>query len=102
MNRLALTAEIEAALSLRSTADWLPILEAADLICANVASYEDLMQSPQLETAGIMTTIDHAGSELTMPGFSVGGTAGAVRFPPPRQGEHNELLQRTDPWSEAD
>ena len=60
------------------------------------------MQSPQIEAAGIMTTIDHAGFKLTMPGFSVGGAAGAVRFPPPRRGEHDELLQRADPWSEAD
>lgn len=99
-NRPALTVEIEAALAARTTAEWLPVLEAADLICANVATYEHVVQSPQLEATGIMTTIDHAGAHLTMPGFGVGGAAGPVRYPPPRRGEHDDLLRREDPWSD--
>ncbi len=99
-NRAILTAELEAVLRTRRTAEWIQVLDDADIICANVADYPQLMQSPQIDAMGVMTGLQTAnGDTLTLPGFAIGGRADAPRLSPPRLGQHDHLLDAEDPWS---
>lgn len=99
-HRPALTAELEASFRTRTTAQWLATLEAADIICANVATYEQVMGSPQIDACAVMTSLeDGRNAGLSMPGFAIGGPAEAARLSPPEPGQHNHLLDLADPWS---
>ncbi len=99
-NRQALTAELEASFGTRTTAEWLAVLDAADIICANVATYEQVMESPQIDACGVLTSVkDGRDADLTMPGFAIGGPAQTIRLSPPELGQHDHILDGDDPWS---
>jgi crotonobetainyl-CoA:carnitine CoA-transferase CaiB-like acyl-CoA transferase len=90
-NRTRLADEIAKRLSSRSTGEWQAFLEAADIICAPIASYEDVARSPQIAHNGAIVQMQHpVAGKVRMPGFAVGeGDAQAkVRRPPPTPGEH--------------
>jgi crotonobetainyl-CoA:carnitine CoA-transferase CaiB-like acyl-CoA transferase len=87
-NRAALTAELSKILVKRRTGEWLGALESAGIICAPVATYDEVAASPQL--AGILSTMSHqSAGEIILPGFAIGGRAAPVRLPPPTLGEHD-------------
>jgi crotonobetainyl-CoA:carnitine CoA-transferase CaiB-like acyl-CoA transferase len=90
-NRAALTRELNEVFASRGTDEWIAILEPAGIICAPIATYDDLSASPQLP--GILATIQHeSAGEIVMPGFAIGGAAVPARLPPPRLGEHDDKL----------
>jgi len=90
-NRAALTRELNEVFASRGTDEWIAILEPAGIICAPIATYDDLSASPQLP--GILATIQHeSAGEIVMPGFAIGGAALPARLPPPRLGEHDDKL----------
>jgi crotonobetainyl-CoA:carnitine CoA-transferase CaiB-like acyl-CoA transferase len=93
VHRAALTDALNAVFRARRTADWLAVLEVADIICAPVSDYDRLATSPQLQAAGLLIDVEHplAGT-VTAPGFAIGGRPMPVRRPSPLLGEHNALL----------
>ena len=90
-HRPQLTREINKTLRERDTSTWVKLLDGADIVCAPVASYCDVANSPQVVAGGLVTTTIHslAGS-ISMPGFAIGGRSPVVRLPPPLLGEHND------------
>jgi crotonobetainyl-CoA:carnitine CoA-transferase CaiB-like acyl-CoA transferase len=92
-NRAALTAELNLTLRMRDSATWLGLLEVADIICAPVADYRQVLASPQIAAGGLLASTHHSrAGEVVMPGFAIGGRPMSVRLPPPMMGEHNSLL----------
>ncbi|SDJ53904.1 Crotonobetainyl-CoA:carnitine CoA-transferase CaiB [Bradyrhizobium sp. Rc2d] len=90
-NRAALTRELNEVFARCGTDEWIALLEPVGIICAPVATYDDVAASPQLPA--ILTTIHHASAgEFVLPGFAIGGAAMSARLPPPRLGEHDDLL----------
>ena len=90
-NRKNLNAAITARLSDKTTAEWLPLLEAADIICGPIADYDEVVRSPQLAHNGVIVEMQHpTAGTVRMPGFAVGNrdAQSRVRRPPPRIGEH--------------
>jgi crotonobetainyl-CoA:carnitine CoA-transferase CaiB-like acyl-CoA transferase len=93
-NRPALTAALNAALRRRPTVEWLEILERADIICAPVADYRQVIASPQAAAAGLMTEMPHPrAGRVAMPGFAIGGPAAPAGLPPPLLDEHGDALR---------
>jgi crotonobetainyl-CoA:carnitine CoA-transferase CaiB-like acyl-CoA transferase len=94
-NRSSLTAELNALLRRSVTSFWIELLENADIICAPVADYQRVANSPQLEASGLLTSMNHpTAGEIVMPGFAIGGRAMPPRRVPPLLGEHNHLLAK--------
>jgi crotonobetainyl-CoA:carnitine CoA-transferase CaiB-like acyl-CoA transferase len=92
-NRSSLTANLNDLLRHHDTSFWLELLEGADIICAPVADYRRVADSPQLEAAGLLTSMNHpTAGEIVMPGFAIGGRAMPPRRVPPLLGQHNHLL----------
>lgn len=90
-NRAKLAEELGRVFALRKSAEWITLLESAGIICAPVATYEDVSASPQLN--GLLTRVHHANAgEIIAPGFAIGGPSEAPRLPPPRLGEHDAHL----------
>jgi crotonobetainyl-CoA:carnitine CoA-transferase CaiB-like acyl-CoA transferase len=90
-NRARLMNELSRRLAARSTAQWQGLLEAADIICAPIAGYDDVVQSEQLAHNGAIVEMHHpAAGKLRMPGFAIGdrNAQARVRRPPPAPGEH--------------
>lgn len=71
-NRQAMVALLTEVLQTRTTDEWLPLLTANDILCARVASYEDVQQHPQAAANGMLTEIPHpVHGSIRMPGFPV-------------------------------
>ena len=90
-NIAALYALVETILALRSSAEWIALLEAADLPFAPVNSVDDLLVDPHLKAVGFWHSMEHpTEGTLTMPGIPVrySATPGSIRRPPPALGEH--------------
>lgn len=94
-NRDELRQLIEARLSSRSTGDWLPLLEARDIMCAPVADYAGVVASEQFQHSGASVSMTlGSGVEFREPGFLLGdrNAQSRVRFAPPSIGEHSRLV----------
>jgi crotonobetainyl-CoA:carnitine CoA-transferase CaiB-like acyl-CoA transferase len=74
---------------------WLKTLEEADILCAKVCNYDDLMQSELLaELKLIVTQNDSRGREFSFPGFPVNPQENQL-IPhrlPPECGEHGRQI----------
>jgi crotonobetainyl-CoA:carnitine CoA-transferase CaiB-like acyl-CoA transferase len=94
-NRMLLTEELSRILRRRTTSDWVELLERADVLCAPVADYRRVAESPQLAASGLVSAVPHPTiGSVAMPGFAIAGRPTPVRHPPPLLGEHNHLLAR--------
>ena len=83
---------IGAKLAHRGTAEWQALLEARDIICGPIATYDDVAASPQLAHNGTIVTMEHPrAGRVRMPGSALGDRAAQsrVRLPPPVIGEHS-------------
>jgi crotonobetainyl-CoA:carnitine CoA-transferase CaiB-like acyl-CoA transferase len=98
-NRGALSDQLNAIFRRQKTDHWFHLLSEADIICAPICDYSQVVELGQLAASGILTTIDHASiGPFRTPGFAIGASAPASRLPPPRLGEHNsEILKRSNP-----
>ncbi|MGK6310941.1 CaiB/BaiF CoA transferase family protein [Variovorax sp. DT-64] len=71
-NREAMVEILTGVLKTRTTQEWLALLSAADILCARVATYEDLARHPQLEANGMLAQVEHpVHGTIRMPGFPV-------------------------------
>jgi crotonobetainyl-CoA:carnitine CoA-transferase CaiB-like acyl-CoA transferase len=81
----------------RTTAEWLPILEAADVPSGPVHSYETLFQDEEIVANDSFSLYEHpdVGSVRTVnPGARFSETPAKVFRIPPRLGEHTEEILR--------
>jgi len=88
-----------------TTAQWLERLEAADILCAPLLTYPDLVAHPQVESSGMIVAVSHpAQGRIRMPGIPqrLAATPASVRLPPPLAGEHTEEVLRGAGFSAAE
>lgn len=71
-NRRALVPLLTEVFRTRGTDEWLALLGGADILCARVASYEDVAHHPQVAANGMLAELPHARhGAIRMPGFPV-------------------------------
>ena len=79
----------------KSTEEWMKLLEAADCICAPVASYEDLLQDEQARANDYIIDVEHATQGL-MPTvglpWAFSETSAEVASAAPELGQHTEVI----------
>ena len=96
-NRAALVERLSAVFRQRTTAEWIDLLEAADVPCAPVNDLQTAFADLEATSPGMTQRIDHAGmgplSQLGVP-FRFSNCAGDLRRPPPMLGEHTEQVLR--------
>jgi len=95
-NRDVLVAEIEAALTPRPLAHWLPALADIGVPAGEVRSLDRVYDWEQTRSQGLLLEVEHAtAGRLTLPGvplrFDQGGRA--EHLPPPTLGQHNESVR---------
>ncbi len=96
-NRAAMTQALNEVFGTRSTETWLALLQQADILCAPVATYDDVMAHPQLAANGMMQRIAHPTlGDIRMPGFPINSVRENARsaLPAPGCGEHTEAVLR--------
>ncbi|MEM9564994.1 MAG: CoA transferase [Actinomycetota bacterium] len=94
-NRHALNAEIEAALSTRTTADWVEALNAAGVPAGPVNDVAEAFDDPQVRHLGVAAPVEHptAGPiEIVRNATTIDGISGDIRRPSPEPGEHAEEI----------
>jgi crotonobetainyl-CoA:carnitine CoA-transferase CaiB-like acyl-CoA transferase len=81
----------------RSTADWLERFAAHDVWAAPVLSLEDALTHPQVQANQYVETMA-VGDQQTLQVVGLparmSGVPSATRLPPPKVGEHNDLIRR--------
>jgi formyl-CoA transferase len=90
-----LRALLQAPLLTRTTAEWIPILEAADILCAPVQSVAEAVDDPQVVHNQMVVATDHPrlGTLRTVGvPIKLSATPGSLRTPPPAIGEHTPAL----------
>lgn len=104
-NRPAMVEILTEVLKTRTTGEWLALLRAADILCAPVASYEDLARHPQLAANGMLAQVEHpVHGTIRMPGFPV-DSAQANAQPhraAPSCGEHTRQVLRESGFDDAE
>ncbi|MEO1471010.1 MAG: CoA transferase [Pseudomonadota bacterium] len=93
-NRLALKAEIEAALAARPARDWARELNRLGVPAGAVLSVPEVLAMPQIAERGLMATFPNApgvGRDISVvrTGLKIDGEAPAVDTPPPELGADN-------------
>ena len=104
-NRRELVELLTPVFTTRSTAEWLPLLRAADILCAPVATYDDLTRHPQIAANGMVAEVEHATlGTIRMPGFPVDSAAANAQphRVAPACGEHTAQVLREAGFGDAD
>jgi crotonobetainyl-CoA:carnitine CoA-transferase CaiB-like acyl-CoA transferase len=94
-NRAALDEILGDVFRERTVAEWMDVLERADVLCAPVNDYADLLRHPQVIASGMIVEQDHprAGRFKTIATpVKLGGTPGTIRTPAPTLGEHTREI----------
>jgi crotonobetainyl-CoA:carnitine CoA-transferase CaiB-like acyl-CoA transferase len=94
-NRQALVERLSAVFRQKTTAQWIALLEKADVPCAPVNDLQTAFGELEATSPGMTQRIDHPGvgslSQLGVP-FHFSNCAGDLRRPPPMLGEHTEQV----------
>lgn len=83
--------ELSAAFARRATQEWLDVLLPADIWCAPVQDYDQVVADPQVVHNRMIRQVDHptAGRlSVVGPAVEFSDAASTIRRPPPRLGEH--------------
>jgi crotonobetainyl-CoA:carnitine CoA-transferase CaiB-like acyl-CoA transferase len=102
-NRPEMVAILTGILTTRSTAEWLPLLRSADILCAPVASYDDVLRHPQVAANAMVAELDHPRhGRIRMPGFPVDSAAANAlpHIPAPACGQHTRDVLRSAGFSD--
>ncbi len=97
-NRADIVAALSAVFSGKTTADWIRILESADIPCAPVHDLDTAYEELRETSPAMVKTVQHpALGSLTQLGipFRFSNCAGDIRRPPPMLGEHTEEVLAT-------
>jgi crotonobetainyl-CoA:carnitine CoA-transferase CaiB-like acyl-CoA transferase len=80
----------------RTTAEWIEVLDDADILCGPMLSYAELVAEEHVVKSGSLATVHHpATGEVRSPVFPgrFSDTPGDVTGPPPPlPGEHSETI----------
>jgi len=79
----------------KSSDEWMELLKAADCICAPVATYEDLIDDPQVRANDYIVDVDHpTQGRLPVVGapWRFSETPAKVAAAAPELGQHNEEI----------
>jgi crotonobetainyl-CoA:carnitine CoA-transferase CaiB-like acyl-CoA transferase len=88
---------VEETLAARTTAEWVEMLENADIPFAPVNSVDDLIADAHLNAIGFWRSVEHpTEGKLRMPGIPVSfsATPGSIRRHAPAIGEHTDEVLR--------
>ena len=89
----------------RTTAEWMELLEEADIPCGPMHDLDSLIDDPHLAAVGLFQKIDHP-TEGTLhvagPAATWSRTPSSIRSAPPRLGEHGDEILRQAGFSDAD
>ena len=94
-NRDVLVPLVEAAFRRRTTDDWLGRLQAEGVPCAPIRSVDRVLADPQVRQRGMVAEMAHPvhGKLLALgTPVKVDGAMGLEAAPPPRLGEHTDLV----------
>jgi len=104
-NRAALDDVVSAKLAERTVAEWMEVLEAADVLCAPVNDFHELVQHPQVLASRMIAEQDHpvAGRFKTVATpVRLSATPGSIRTPSPTLGEHTRQVLAEAGYSEGE
>jgi formyl-CoA transferase len=94
-NRRALQEAIEAALAVRTSAQWHDDFIAAGIPCGPVYRYDQVFADPQVQQRAMAVEIEHpkAGrTTITGTPLKLSRTPGSVRSPAPALGQHTDAV----------
>ncbi len=104
-NRSALRALLEPIFRTRTTAEWMALLQEADILCAPLLSYPELVISPHVAAREMVVELEHpqAGT-ARVAGIPIRltHTPGRVTRPAPLPGEHTREVLREAGYVEAE
>lgn len=86
---------LEKVFTARPVAEWVEILERADVLCAPVNDYASFARDPQVQASGMITEQDHprAGRFKTIATpVKLSDTPGSIRTGAPALGEHTRQI----------
>lgn len=89
----------------RGTAEWLRVLEQADIPVMPLHTIETLLDDPHLADVGFLATVEHPSEgplRVTAPPSSWSEGLPGLRHPTPRLGEHTAAVLREAGLSEAE
>jgi crotonobetainyl-CoA:carnitine CoA-transferase CaiB-like acyl-CoA transferase len=103
-NRLQMVDILTGVLKTRTTAEWLPLLREADILCASVAGYDDVMRHPQVLANAMVAELEHpVHGRIRMPGFPVDSAVANAQphRPAPSCGQDTRDVLRAAGFSDA-
>ena len=103
-NRAEMEATIEAALSRKTTAEWLPLMEAEDLWVAPVNSLPEVFSDPQVLHNDMVVSVDSPIGLLKLPGipYKLSRTPAEIRTAPPTLGQHTDEVLKAIGYSQGE
>ncbi len=95
-NRDALIALMKPVFATRSTADWIALLETANVPCGPINRIDQVFADPQAIARGLKITMAHATGPLDLVAspLKLAATPPEYRSPPPLLGEHTDEILR--------
>lgn len=104
-HRKELTTLLDDLFPRRSVKEWMEIFEAADVLCAPVNTFSDMVKDPQVLASGMLVEQEHprAGRFKTI-GVPVRleKSPGRILTPAPTLGQHTEQILREAGYSEGE
>ena len=97
-NRDELVGMLAPVLAARPTAEWIALLEAANVPCGPINRIDEVFAGPQAVARGLKISMPYAGGavDLVASPIRLSRTPPEYRMPPPRLGEHTlEVLRDT-------
>ena len=91
-NRAPIHAELEARFKTKNVNEWLPILRDADVWCAQVKTFEQMIEDEQVLWNNMIRSIDHpvvGPLKIVGPSILFSRTKSEIRLPPPLLGQHS-------------
>jgi crotonobetainyl-CoA:carnitine CoA-transferase CaiB-like acyl-CoA transferase len=91
-NREEFAAIIEKALAVRTTAEWLELMEAEDMFAAPVNTMAEAFADPAVDHAEMVVELETPAGPLKFFGvpYKLDRTPASVRTPPPLHGQHTD------------
>ena len=100
-----LTEILNEVFSKKTIAEWMTVLEEAELPCAPINTVDKIVNDPQIKAREMIVEVEHpVAGHLKMAGLPIkmSATPGAVERPAPLLGQHTaELLKEIIGWDEA-